>query len=144
MTSVQVEQLTEVTEEAADALAELLPQLSSSNPELNRATLPQFVGHEANTVLLARVDGKIVGALTLVMFPLMTGVRAWIEDVVVDASARGAGVGKALTVEAVNLAQARGARTIDLTSRPARQAAHRLYEGVGFRVRDTAVYRYQG
>ena len=76
------------------------------------------------------------------MFRIPTALRAWIEDVVVDSSVRGRGVGEALTEEAVRIAQARGARTIDLTSRRSRQAAHRLYEKVGFAVRDTSVYRY--
>jgi ribosomal protein S18 acetylase RimI-like enzyme len=90
---------------------------------------------------VARVDGEIVGALTLVMFPIPTGLRAWIEDVVVDEAARGQGAGAALTREAVRLAQADGARTVDLTSRPSRQAANRLYERLGFQVRDSTVYR---
>jgi ribosomal protein S18 acetylase RimI-like enzyme len=80
--------------------------------------------------------------LTLVIFRIPTAVRAWIEDVVVDADARGQGIGETLTREAVRLAAARGAQTIDLTSRPSREAARRLYEKVGFRVRDTNVYRY--
>jgi ribosomal protein S18 acetylase RimI-like enzyme len=78
------------------------------------------------------------------MFRIPTAVRAWIEDVVVDSSARGRGAGEALTVEAVRIAQSRGARTIDLTSRRSREAAHRLYEKVGFALRDTNIYRYVG
>jgi ribosomal protein S18 acetylase RimI-like enzyme len=83
-----------------------------------------------------------VGALTLVVFRLPTGVRAWIEDVVVDAAARGAGVGEALSREALNLAHARGARSVDLTSRPSRETANRLYLRIGFTARETNVYRY--
>jgi ribosomal protein S18 acetylase RimI-like enzyme len=84
----------------------------------------------------------VVGMLTLVMFPIPTGLRAWIEDVVVDESARGQGVGAALTREAIRLAQAKGVRTVDLTSRPSREAANRLYERLGFELRDTKAYRY--
>lgn len=75
------------------------------------------------------------------MFPIPTGLRAWIEDVVVDEGARGQGVGAALTQAAVRLAREAGARTVDLTSRPAREAANRLYERLGFRLRDSNVYR---
>ena len=92
-------------------------------------------------MLVARLDGEIVGTLTLVMFPIPTGTRAWIEDVVVDDATRGRGVGAALTQEAVRLARANGARTVDLTSRPARAAANRLYERLGFHLRDSNVYR---
>ncbi len=96
----------------------------------------------ANTVLLSRSADWINGALTLVMFPAPTGLRAWIEDVVVDESARGQGAGVALTAEALRLAQAAGARTVDLTSRPSREAAGRLYERVGFEVRSSRLYRF--
>jgi ribosomal protein S18 acetylase RimI-like enzyme len=94
-------------------------------------------------MLLARDDeGLIIGALTLVLFRTPTGSRAWIEDVVVDEAARGQGAGEALVAEATRLASESGARTVDLTSRPSREAANALYEKVGFRARETNVYRY--
>jgi len=93
-------------------------------------------------VLLARADGRIVGTLSLVMFPIPTGLRAWIEDVVVDQAARGQGVGEALITEALRLAEAAGARTVDLTSRASREAAGRLYKRDGFQSRETRAYRY--
>ena len=97
----------------------------------------------ASTVLLARVDGDIVGMLTLVTFPIPTGVRAWIEDVVTDESARGKGVATALIDEAIRLAKEASARTVDLSSRPSRQAAGVLYERMGFEQRETRMYRYK-
>jgi len=93
-------------------------------------------------VLVARVDGEILGALTLVVFRIPTGVRAWIEDVVVDDRARGKGVGELLNRVALDLARSKGARTVELTSRPSREAANRLYRRIGFVQRDTNVYRY--
>ena len=84
-----------------------------------------------------------MGMLTLVTFRLPTGVRAWVEDVVVDSAARGQGVGEALTQAAIELAAARGAQTVDLTSRPSREAANRLYRRMGFEPRETNVYRFQ-
>jgi ribosomal protein S18 acetylase RimI-like enzyme len=133
------------TPEVVDAFARLLPQLSSSATALTRETLTEIIAAPHNTVLLARdpsAGGQIVGTLTLVIFRIPTAMRAWIEDVVVDGSARGRGVGEALTLAAVKLAKERGARTVDLTSRRSRQAAHRLYEKAGFHVRDTSVYRF--
>ncbi len=91
---------------------------------------------------MASVDGDIVGSLTLVVFRIPTGVRAWIEDVVVDESARGHGVGEALNREALRVAREHGAITVDLTSRPSREAANRLYQRLGFTERNTNVYRY--
>jgi len=88
-------------------------------------------------------DGTIVGVSTLVVFRIPTGVRAWIEDVVVDEQARGGGVGEALTREAIEIAGASGARTVDLTSRREREAANRMYRKVGFARRQTTVYRIE-
>lgn len=138
-----VEVLTEVTEEVVEAFARLVPQLSATTVPPGRSALDRIVSSSAATVLIGRVDGRIVGTLTLVMFPIPTGLRAWIEDVVVDESARGQGIGEALSVEAIRLARAAGARTVDLTSRPSREAAGRLYEKVGFHLRETRVYRYR-
>jgi ribosomal protein S18 acetylase RimI-like enzyme len=87
-------------------------------------------------------DQRVVGTLTLVLYYIPTGVRAVIEDVVVDEAARGQGVGEALTRAALEVAAAKGARTVDLTSRPSRQAANRLYERLGFQRRETNVWRY--
>jgi len=139
--SVDVEVVKDVTDEVLKAFGRLLPQLSRSAQPLDAEALRTLVAWPGNRLLVARVVGDIVGALTLVMFPIPTGWRAWIEDVVVDETARGKGVGAALTQEAVRLARADGARTVDLTSRPSREAANRLYERLGFQLRDSKVYR---
>jgi ribosomal protein S18 acetylase RimI-like enzyme len=140
--TVQVEVLGEVTGEVVEAFGRLLPQLSRSAPPLGHADLETIVNCPANTVLLARSAGTIIGTLTLVMFPLPSGLRAWIEDVVVDQSARGQGVGEALSREALRIAREAGARTVDLTSRPSREAAGRLYERIGFEIRESRLYRH--
>jgi ribosomal protein S18 acetylase RimI-like enzyme len=133
----------------AAAVARLLPQLSSSSLPPTIEHLRRIVDDPATTLLVA-TDGaaapvprgdRVVGMLTLAMFLLPTGVRAWIEDVVVDDEARGAGVASALVAEALERAQQHGARTVDLTSRPDRQAANRLYVRMGFERRETNVYR---
>ena len=142
--SVTIEVVRDVGDELVTAFGRLIPQLSRSATALDAATLRQLVAWQGNRLLVARMDGEIVGALTLVMFPIPTGLRAWIEDVVVDETARGHGVGAALTQEAVRLARADGARTVDLTSRPSREAANRLYERLGFQLRDSKVYRFVG
>jgi ribosomal protein S18 acetylase RimI-like enzyme len=140
--TIGVEILDQATDEAVEAFSRLLPQLSRSAKPLDAAALERMVSSPAITVLIARDDGQIIGSLTLAMFPAPTGLRAWIEDVVVDDAARGRGVGGVLTQEALRLAREAGARTVDLTTRPARAAAGRLYEREGFKQRDTRVYRY--
>jgi ribosomal protein S18 acetylase RimI-like enzyme len=138
---VEVEVVRSVSDELVDAFARLLPQLSRSAKDLDAEGLHALATWPGNHLLVARVDGRILGTLTLVTFPIPTGLRAWIEDVVVDEAARGSGLGAALTTEAVRLARAAGARTVDLTSRPSRAAANRLYERLGFELRDSKVYR---
>jgi ribosomal protein S18 acetylase RimI-like enzyme len=140
--SVRVEVVRTVTDELVEAFGRLLPQLSGNAVPLDAESLTRLVQWQGNQVLAAWVDGRILGVLTLVMFPIPTGLRAWIEDVVVDETGRGRGIGAALTEEAIRLARAAGARTVDLTSRPSRAAANRLYERLGFQLRDSKVYRY--
>jgi ribosomal protein S18 acetylase RimI-like enzyme len=140
---VEIFEVTEVTSEVVDAFARLIPQLSSSNPPPGEDELKAIVTSRASVLLVARdpEDGSILGSLTLVLFRIPTGVRAWIEDVVVDGEARGRGVGGALNRYAIDHARRAGARTVDLTSRPDREAANRLYRKIGFEPRETNVYR---
>ena len=139
---MHIAEATEVTPALVAAFERLTPQLSSSNPPPSADALDRIVASPASHLLIAETDdGTIVGSLTLVVFPIPTGLRAWIEDVVVDAAARGSGVGEALNRVALDLARDLGAKTVDLTSRPSREAANRLYQRLGFVARDTNVYR---
>jgi ribosomal protein S18 acetylase RimI-like enzyme len=140
--TVQVEVLGDIDDEVVAAFGRLLPQLSRSAAPLTISDITALNASPAITLLVARCEGTIAGMLTLVMFPLPTGLRAWIEDVVVDEGARGQGTGEALTQEALRIAREAGARTVDLTSRPARIAAGRLYERLGFSIRDSRLYRF--
>ena len=140
--SATIEIATESTDELVQAMAVLIPQLSKSNPPPSATDLAAIIQSEASVLFIARVDGKIAGALTLATFRIPTGVRAWIEDVVVDSEARGHGVGEALNVAAIAEARSRGAITVELTSRPSREAANRLYQRIGFVQRETNIYRF--
>ena len=155
MLSVSV--ATQVDSELVAAMRRLVPQLSSSASLPGPEEVGEIVSAGATILLLARDDslpavesvggdgsgsaGPIVGFLTLVIFRIPTGLRSWVEDVVVDKAARRRGVGEALTNAAVELARSRGAVTVDLTSRPGREAANNLYQKVGFELRETNVYR---
>jgi ribosomal protein S18 acetylase RimI-like enzyme len=138
---VRVEIAREADQELVDAFARMLPRLPRGAAPLDLAAVARILTCDANTVLVARSASGIVGALTLVMFPVPSGLRARIEDVVVDHAARGHGVAGLLTHEALRLAREAGARTVDLTSRPDRAAANRVYERMGFRPRESTVYR---
>lgn len=145
--NMAVELATECTAEIVKAMEELIPQLSSSAPALTAQQTADFMAQEGVYLFVYRgeggeYDGKILGMLSLATFAIPTGVRAWIEDVVVDAGARGQGAGQKLVEAAVEKAAEIGARTVDLTSRPSREAANRLYQRCGFEMRETNVYRF--
>lgn len=140
--SVTVEMATKASDELVQAMQKLIPQLSSSNAPPSMEELNEMISSGSSVLFIARVENQIVGSLTLATFRIPTGIRAWIEDVVVDESARGHGVGEALNLAALDEAKRRGAITVELTSRPSREAANRLYLRLGFVLRETNVYRY--
>ncbi len=145
MANVEIIEAVEVTPELVSAFERLIPQLSSSNPAPTETELAAICESEASVLLIAvdrDAEDRILGSLTLAWFRIPTGVRAWIEDVVVDEAARGHGVGDLLNRAALDRARELGAKTVDLTSRPSREAANRLYQRIGFIARDTNVYRY--
>ncbi len=143
MTTIQVAPVVSASAEVLDACHRLIPQLSSSSLPLTLSELEEIVDGNSTVLFAARHNGDIVGLLTLAVFRIPTGVRAWIEDVVVDELVRGSGVGEALSRAALAEAARRAAKTVELTSRPSREAANRLYQRVGFVRRDTNVYRYE-
>jgi ribosomal protein S18 acetylase RimI-like enzyme len=138
---IAVEAAGSVDDDLCVAVAVLVPQLSSSSPPPTREVLERIVSDPATTLFVARDGDRVVGMLTLAAFQIPTGMRAWIEDVVVDVAARGTGVAAALVQAALDLSSGLGARTVDLTSRPDREAANRLYVKLGFEQRATNVYR---
>ncbi|MEO6653887.1 MAG: GNAT family N-acetyltransferase [Ilumatobacteraceae bacterium] len=140
--SLDISPAVRIDEELVAAFAELIPQLSSSSSPPTAEVLRAIVDSPDSVLYLARVDGRIVGSLTLAFYRIPTGLKAWIEDVVVGETARGHGVGDALNRAAIAEAEARGAKNVSLTSRPSREAANRLYQRLGFVPYDTNVYRY--
>jgi ribosomal protein S18 acetylase RimI-like enzyme len=142
---IHTTEVIEVDDELVAAFERLTPQLSSSSPAPGADELAAIVASPATLLFIARdVDtGQIVGSLTLALFRIPTGMRAWIEDVVVDEAARGKGVGNTLNQAALDRARTAGAKTVDLTSRPSRDVANRLYKRIGFEQRETNVYRFK-
>jgi ribosomal protein S18 acetylase RimI-like enzyme len=139
---IKVEVVLTADPELINAIARLVPQLSSSSAIPTAYELETIVESPATTLFVARdADEQIVGSLTLAVFRVPTGVRAWIEDVVVEGSARSGGIGTALVNAAVDVARKAEARTVELTSRPDRVEANRLYQRLGFERRETNVYR---
>lgn len=143
-----VELITAATPELHEAMGRLLPQLSRSAAPMSEADVERFLSQSSVHLFVFRAetadpDGNnpILGMLSLATFEIPTGVRAWVEDVVVDEAARGQGAGLALVEAAIEHAKTVGARTVDLTSRPTREAANRLYQRAGFQLRETNVYR---
>ena len=143
--NMKITPATELTDEIYEAFQRLIPQLSSVTPP-TRDELSELVLTDATTLVIARSDSgdkPIVGALTLICFRVPTGLRSIIEDIVVDESARGLGIGKKLTREAIRLAESYGAKGVMLTSNPRREAANRLYQKIGFKPWQTNLYFYE-
>ncbi len=140
---MKIERASQATPELLDALKRLLPQLSE-RPTPTTPELAELLAAPGAVLLVGRDDdGAIAGTLTLVLFRTPTGLRGRIEDVVVDEAARGCGLGEALTREALRLAAERGATEVELTSRPVREAANRLYRRVGFALKETNVFTHR-
>jgi ribosomal protein S18 acetylase RimI-like enzyme len=141
--TVEVVVADKVDDELTAAFASLIPQLSSSSPPPTAEQLADIVASPDSVLYLARLDGRIVGSLTLAFYRIPTGLKAWIEDVVVDGSTRGQGVGEALNTAAIDEARRRGAKNVSLTSRASRESANRLYQRLGFEPYDTNMYRFK-
>ena len=142
---MKIIEVTAVTPDLVESLSRLIPQLSTSATIPTVDHLERLVSTTTAQLLIARdsnQEDRIIGTLTLILFRIPTGVRAWIEDFVVDESARRQGVGELLCREAIRRARSAGARNVDLTSRSARKAANRLYRRLGFSLRVTNLYRY--
>ncbi len=139
----EIEIASTVDDTLVAAFDRLIPQLSSSAPAPGRAGLEAIVNNPNSVLFLATIDGSIVGSLTLALYAIPTGLKAWIEDVVVDEAASRQGIGEALNQAAIEEARRRGSKDVSLTSRPSREAANRLYQRIGFQQRETNVYRYK-
>ena len=145
--SISVRAATEVDDGLVEAFSRLIPQLSSSSPPPTAAELLSIIDNPNSVLFIAEIDGdddvrSVVGSLTLAFYRIPTGLKAWIEDVVVDESARGLGVGAALNVAALDESRQRGAKNVSLTSRSSREAANRLYQRLGFEPYETNLYRF--
>ncbi len=140
-----IHELHQVNQEVIAAFQRLIPQLSTRSKTPAQEDLVTMAETKGTFVFLARQpdkDGEIIGSATLATFQTPTGVHGWIEDVVVDVSARKQGIGRALTQACLDKARALGLRDVNLTSRPSRMPANSLYQGMGFELRETNVYRY--
>jgi ribosomal protein S18 acetylase RimI-like enzyme len=141
---MKIEIVEEAGVELAEAFQRLTPQLSADKPPPTLDELTALVKSACSTLVVARTDdGFIVGALCLTVYRVPTGIRSIIEDVVVDAGARRQGIGEALMLKALEAARERGAAQVALTSNPAREAANRLYQRLGFTKRSTNAYIYK-
>ena len=137
---MKVGRVTEADDALATAVARLVPQLSPKRQAAGLTELAELVATPGTSLIVARDGADVLGMLTLIVYRVPTGVRAWIHDVVVDETARGRGVGEALAREALHLAESAGAISVELTTRQGREAANRLYRRLGFELRETNVY----
>lgn len=143
---IEICEVQEVTDELVESFARLIPQLTKTKPVPNEEVLKEVVSSPNTVLIIARdseSNNKIVGTLTLVFFRTPVAMRSRIEDVVVDKDSRGNGIGEALINYAISSATQSCSVSVDLTSRPDREVANRLYRRIGFEKHLTNVYRYQ-
>ena len=138
---VEIIEISEASNEILSQVNGLLPHLSKSASPLSLESLDILAKSESTNLFVAKEGKKIWGMLSLVLFPIPTGTKAWVEDVVVDSSARGKGIGKALMNHALKKVREKRGKSIDLTSRPSRETANKLYQSLGYQKRETNVYR---
>jgi len=138
---IDIHEISSANEKTLRAVNELIPQLSQSASVMNEMQLRRLVESQATKLYFAQEGDVVLGMLSLVVFSIPTGTKAWVEDVVVAQVARGKGVGMALMNHALAVAKDAGAKSVDLTSRPSREAANKLYQKLGFTARETNVYR---
>lgn len=145
-TDIFIEEAASVNDELVHALSKLVPQLTARSRPPDRAQLDQLLSSGSSILLIARTPdsrGPIVGVACLGVYRVLTGLRAVIEDVVVDESVRGKGIGEALVRHLLELARSKGVRGVSLTSNTNRRAANRLYVRVGFLPGATNLYYYK-
>lgn len=142
MFNMHIEELISADDRILHDLNRLLEQLSDDISLLSIDKLNFVIEAEHIHLLVVKDNELIIGALTLIENKLLSGNKAWIEDVVVDTNRRGEGIARKLIEFAILQAQNLGVGKIDLTSRPDRVAANELYKKVGFELRNTNVYRY--
>lgn len=140
---IEISEIQQADEAVLTSVNRLLPQLSKSAKLIDIKQLNRLTESECTRLYFAKEGTEVLGMLSLVVFPIPTGIKAWIEDVVVDEGARGKGVGKALMKKALAEAVNLGTKSIDLTSRPSRETANKLYQSIGYQERETNVYRYK-
>lgn len=140
---MKIVQLTHIDDAVLKAFQKLIPQLTGDpDRRPSRAELEKTIQSGDTLVFVAEENGEIQGTTTLALYRLPSGTKAWIEDVVVDESARGKGVSVALMNHVLNIARETGVQKVDLTSQPFRVAANNLYKKLGFELRETNVYRF--
>lgn len=140
---MHIERLTHIDEHIVDSFRRLIPQLTSRRTDNSLAMLERVISSEETYLFVAIEEGEIIGTLTLLFYQIPSGRKAWIEDVIVEQLARGKGVGTALMRHAMHTARSQAAEKVDLTSHPDRKAANKLYQKMGFRLRESNVYRYE-
>jgi ribosomal protein S18 acetylase RimI-like enzyme len=101
----------------------------------------EIIGDKKTVVITVREDGEIIGMGMLFLILKPRGFYASIEEMMVDEAHRGKGIGEAIGRKLIEVAKERGVETIELSARPSRVPANKLYQKLGFLPKETNVYR---
>lgn len=139
---MEILQVKKIASDIYEAFQRLIPQLDNTVPIPTKEKLIKIISSPSAYLFIAQDQNKIIGTFTLIVYNTPTGDYAYLEDLVVDENSRGKGIGKKLILTALKIAKDKGVKVVNLTSRPSRKTANRLYKKIGFTRRETNVFRY--
>jgi ribosomal protein S18 acetylase RimI-like enzyme len=141
---MRIKEINRFNKRVFENVLKLLLQLSPGTVLPSEEYFKSILTSENSHFFIAELDNKqIAGMLTIGVYSTPSGIKVWIEDVVVDESQRGKGFGRELMLFAIDYSKATGAGSVSLTSRPSRIAANELYKKMGFMQYATNVFKYQ-
>jgi ribosomal protein S18 acetylase RimI-like enzyme len=138
-----IKEITEATPQVHTAIEQLLTQLTKKSVLFSMNDFQEIVKASSSILLGAFENNMLIGMLTLALIKIPVGMQCRIEDVVVDKTQRGKGIGEALTIRALKIAENIGVKKVSLSSNPNRVAANKLYQKLGFKLRETNSYLYE-
>ncbi len=135
---IELLKLEDVTDTIQKQVADLYRQLNANN---SQRTLQEILQSGNNVlVIICRMDDSIVGTALLSTYKVISGYRGMVDDVVVDASQRGKGIGRKLMERLLEEGKKMGLDEILLFTGHHRAPAKALYKSLGFEMRKSGLY----
>jgi ribosomal protein S18 acetylase RimI-like enzyme len=138
---IRFARLTKPSKKALLEINRLFLQLSSSGRQITLTDLRKTLSNKDLYVIVLRDKNRIIGMGSIMMIRYLFGLWGNIEDVVVDQEYRRQGLGKKLMKKLISIGKQKKVNGVNLTSRPSRVAANKLYKKLGFKRKETNFYQ---